>query len=227
MPRLIEIRTYALSQLGKLDNASPYPAETLAWLQDRVPTSMVDMLETLGIGTWGQGKWQTVDGRQYEGILSQALRGDPDFSAEDCTVFAIKGFGDLSCWHRTFGAVNIDVLPNTLSAPTFFEGGPSDPEQAALLAFSTVALLVRDYYDKYGADGAGLFKRLLKEHGPLATGQIFAPRLHPAIGGTMTMENFRPVSAPEAVALLHQMEPLAMMDHRKPNAVKVRTIGQQ
>lgn len=222
-----EIRAYALSQLGKLDNASPYPVESLAWLQGRVPASMVDMLETLGVGAWGKGKWQTVDARQYEGILRQTLRGDPDFSAEDCTVFAIKGFGDLSCWHRTFGAVNIDVLPNTLSAPAFFDGGPPDPEQAALLAFSTVALLIRDYYDKYAADGAGLFARLLKEHGPLPTGQIFAPRLHPAIGGKMTMENFRSVSAPEGVALLHQMEPFAMMDHRKPKAVKLRVIGRQ
>jgi|GEM_PF-1555481 hypothetical protein len=227
MTKLAEIRTYALSKLGKLDKVTPYPADSLAALQGRVPGSMIDMLHTLGLGTWGKGKWQTVEPQSYDGLLQQTLRGDPDFSAGDCTVFAILGFGDLTCWHRRFGIVNIRVLPNTLSAPSFYDNGPEDAEQAALLNFMSIHLTAGDYYDKYAGDGKGLFARLVKAHGPLAPGQIFAPRLHPAIGGAVTVENFRPASAPEATALLHQMEPFVFMDHRKPRAVEVRMIGRQ
>lgn len=227
MANLAEIRTYALSKLGKLDKARPYPADSLAALQGRVPDSMIDMLQTLGLGTWGKGKWQTVEAQSYDGVLQQTLGGDADFSPEDCTAFAIHGFGDLTCWHRRFGIVNIYVLPNTLSAPSFYDDGPENAERAALLNFMSIHLTAGDYYDKYAIDGNGMFDQLVKAHGPLSPGYIFAPKLHPAIGGAMTVENFHPLSAPEATALLHQMEPFVFMDHRKPRAVKVRMIGRQ
>ena len=227
MSRLDEIRCHALSKLGTLDHVTPYPTETLTWLEDRVPNSLIEMLATLGIGTWGKGKWQTVDPQRYDGLLRQTFLGDPDFSADDCAAFAIKGFGDLTCWHRRFGLLNVHVLPNTVSATSFFEGGPADADQAALLSFSTVPITVGEYYDKYAHNGKGLFKQLVAAHGPLAPGQIFAPRLHPAIGGSMSAENFRHASAPEATALLYQMEPFVFMDHRKPRAVEVRKIGRQ
>lgn len=227
MSRLDEIRSYALSQLGRLDHVTQFPTETLTRLEGRVPNSLIEMLATLGIGTWGNGKWQTVDPLRYDGLLRQTFRGDPDFIADDCTAFAIKGFGDLTCWHRRFGLINVNVLPNAVSSTSFFEGGPADADQAALSSFSVVPITMGEYYDKYAPDGKGLFKQLVAAHGPLAPGQIFAPRLHPAIGGSMSAENFRPASALEATALLHQMEPFVFMDHRKPRAVEVRKIGRQ
>ncbi len=222
-----DIRTYALEKLGKLDDATPYSADQLANLKGRVPDSLITMLQTLGCGTWGKGKWQTVAPHSYDGVLQQTLRGDPDFSADDCTAFALLGFGDLTCWHRRYGIVNIRVLPNTLSAPSFHDDAPEDPERAALLHFMSVHLTAGDYSDKYASDGTGMFNQLVKAHGPLAPGHIFAPKLHPALGGALKVENFRPVPAPEATALLHQMEPFVFMDHRKPRAVKVRMVGRQ
>ncbi len=227
MTLLEKDRAYTLSQLGPLASRRDFPAEALHWLRGRVPESMIGLLATLGIGTWGKGKWQTVDPRDYDGLLRQTLLNDPDFAAEDCTAFAIQGFGDLVVWHRVHRRMSFKVLPNRVAAPDFLVPGKLDVERAALGPFASVPSRLGKGYDLYDVDDQPMFARLVASHGPLAPGQIFAPRLHPAIGGPMRVENFRPASAPAATALLHQMEPFILMDHRTPKAVELRAIGRQ
>lgn len=227
MTPVSEIRANALAKLGTLERRVGYPAQTLDWLKDRVPNSVVDILATLGLGTWRKGKWQTVDALRYDGLLRQTLQGDPDFAPEDCTALAIRGFGDLECWHRVHGALVFNVFHNELSASGYFEPSGLDAERAALISFSCTSLVVGDYYDHYDRAYQPLFERLIAAHGPLSPGQIFAPRLHPALGGGMELDNFRPAAAAEAVALIHQMEPYVLIDHSAPRKVKVRHLGPQ
>ncbi len=60
--------------------------------------------------------------------------------------------------------------------------------------------------------GKPLFKHVLKACGPLTYGQIYAPRLHPALGGPIVAEAFRPVSAFEALLIAAQTGPFILHD---------------
>jgi len=57
------------------------------------------LLETFGLGTWGQSKWQSVDPLRLDGLLRQTLHDDPGLAAEDLAAITLWGFGDLFCWH--------------------------------------------------------------------------------------------------------------------------------
>jgi len=214
-----------LRRFGKLDGRSNYPEQTLAALAGRVPDSLITVLAELGLGTWGQGKWQSIDPLVFDGLLRQTLRDDADFAADDCTAIALWGFGDLFCWHRQHGWMGFRVLPNRVQASGFFKPSPLPPDLSCLTGLYVQPGTVQNHYDLYEPDGTGLFQRLVAAHGSLAQGQIFAPRLHPAIGGALAVSNFRPVAAVEAVALIHQMEPFVLTDSSTPNGGTVRRIG--
>lgn len=225
MTRMDDLKTHAIQRLGKLEARNPYPDDSLSWLRGRIPESLINLLETLGLGTWGQGKWQVIDAARFDGLLRQTLREDPDFAPEDCTAIAMKGFGGLWCWHRKHQFFQLDVLPNQLAAPDFWNPEGLDPAADALSPFGSVPLTVGKYHDLYDSKGDGLFAPLVKAHGPLPHGQIFAPRLHPAIGGTVALSNFRPVPAVEALALLHQMEPFMLTRNSAGRRQDIRQIG--
>ena len=48
-----------------------------------------------------------------------------------------------------------------------------------------------------------------------------------ALGGAQTLDTFRPAAAPEAIALMHQAEPLVLVDLTTPAARQVRRVGRQ
>jgi hypothetical protein len=214
-----------LRKFGGLSGRQPYSRQTLAALAGRVPESLIPVLTEMGLGTWGEGKWQSVDPLAFDGLLRQTLRDDPDFAAEDCTALALWGFGDLFCWHRQHRWIAFRVLPNRVQASGLFNPSPLPPDLSCLSGLYVQPGTVQNHYDLYEPDGTGLFKRLVATHGPLAQGQIFAPRLHPAIGGTLALSNFRPVAAAEAVALLHQMEPFALTQSAANGPQTMRKIG--
>lgn len=66
--------------------------------------------------------------------------------------------------------------------------------------------------DTIAADGKPLFKRALKAYGAVRLDQIYASKLHPVLGGQRTLDNFRPASALEALALAAQAGPF-MLEH--------------
>lgn len=70
-----------------------------------------------------------------------------------------------------------------------------------------------------------MFRKLVRQHGALPPDTVFAPRLHPAVGGAQAQDNFRPAAAPEAIALMHKAEPLVLVDLTTPAARPARRIG--
>lgn len=219
-----EYAEFARSQLGTADAVQPFPEQTLAWLDGRVPGSMIRFLASVGLGPWRGGFFQTLDPLRYRGLIEAALRGDPDFDPDRTVAFAMSGFGELMGWNRDHRVVHFGLFPNSFSCPEFFSPSSFDIDLAALTPFATLFDNICDLVD---SKGKPMFARLKKAHGPLPHGHVFAPRLHPALGGEEEVENFRPVPAVEAIALMHQAEPFVLIDTSTPAMRRVRTLGPQ
>lgn len=216
-----------VARIGPLAGRVPHARADLQALAGRIPDALVRLFDRMGVGVWGEGRWQTVEPRRFDGVLRQVFAGDPDFDPADLTLVALRAFGHAWLWHRRLGYLHFSVYPNRVSAPDSHFGKPlTQPDQTALIAFAVMPT-TSARYDEFDSGGRPLFDRLVRLHGPLAPGQIFAPRLHPALGGVLSLETLRPVPAVEALGLIAQAEPVTLIDGRRPRPVVLRPIGWQ
>lgn len=218
---------YAEAQIAPLDGRAPYSPANLRRFDGRIPESLSRLFARIGIGVWGRGRWQTVDPLTYDGLLRLIFAGDPGFDPDDLTLVALGGFGRAWVWHRSLGYLHLSPYPNRVAVAASASGAARPaPEVEVLIPFATVLPSDR-VNDEYDAQGKPLFDSLVRAHGPLPPGQIFAPRLHPALGGRLSVDTMRPVPAVEALALMAQGEPFTLVDGRSMTPVPLRPIGPQ
>ncbi|MDT0683382.1 GAD-like domain-containing protein [Roseicyclus sp. F158] len=214
---------YAIEKFGPVAEHAPMPATTLSRLEGRVPDTLVAWWRRYGQSSILNGEFQVVDPEAYRPLLEALFRGDPDFDASTTHVFAIGATGGLDCWSETWGDLSIGTFPNRLISEKFIHPETQRDDIDLGTVFSMADDSGADPYDDKGRD---LLPKIRKLHGPLEFGQVYAPKLHPALGGPRTAENFRPASALEAISLIHQAEPVILTDASVFPPKDIRVIGQ-
>jgi hypothetical protein len=214
---------YIMSQHGKPLTTAPMPPATMQSMQGRVPGLLSAIWKRFGQCNWFGGGFQIVDPLRYAPLISAAFAGDPDLDAGVTHVFALGPFGQIEAWNETHGSLTLMTLPNQVLCGGLSGRPRYDPEDTMGTILAMADDRAADRED--AATGKKMFSPLKKKHGTLPQDHIFAPVLHPALGGVQTARNFRPAPALEAISLMHQAEPFWLLDTSSPAMAKVRWIG--
>jgi hypothetical protein len=176
-----------------------------------------------GLGIWMDGYFQFCNPDRYRPVVKIILGNDADFRPDVSHCIGFSAFGRLLVWNEGLHVVRIDTLFHHVLASDYFKPTPNISDDIKIgTALSSVDDSVNDPPDDSGKD---MYKRALRAHGPLRFGQIYAPKLHPALGGPLQVDNFRPASALEALALSAQAGPFTLRSALMYQVKDVREIG--
>lgn len=220
---LSEDYAYFLAKFGQ-----PGPAQTpskgfRANLENHLPDDFLDFIEVVGFGIWMDGYFQFCDPQRYAPIVEAVFSGDSEFDPGATHLLGYSAFGTALLWNEQHRAMEIDMLNGVITASSYFSEPKSPPNVSLGIAATNIDL---EAYDAFDADGKPLFKRCLKKFGRLQPGQIYAPKLHPALGGVLELESFRPVSALESMALMSDaVGRFRLIDSRTFPPRDVRPVG--
>lgn len=212
----------ALQAFGEPIDGKKPQAEFIASARDRIPDSLLDFWVAYGWGIWLDGYFQLCDPARYRPILETILEGDPDFSASRSHLIGFSAFGSLLVWNEDHRVMDIDMLYRRITCRAFFKAAATKADTAIAIAIGNVNDAAYDPPDKAGKP---VFKRVRSICGQLDFGEIYRPKLDPALGGVIEAESFQRVSALEAMAIAAQLEPFTLFDSTKPTVPAVRRIG--
>ena len=200
----------AVKKFGPPSGGIVAKPELIASYSGRLPSGLLEFWKEYGIGQWLEGYFQFCDPSRYAPIVESVFEGDTDFEPDRTHVFGMSAFGKLLAWSEDHKVIDINVLTGIVDATDFFDPLPnSDPNTDIGVTISGVD---SDAYDSVDEDGNDLFKRALSKYGRLEFGQLYAPRLHPVLGGALVLDNFRPASALEALAIGAQSTTFQLRD---------------
>ena len=193
---------YMFERHGSPSAGSRLDEGNLKAYDGRLPSVLIDHWREHGLGIWLKGYFQFCDPEKYEGVLRIVLDGDPDLEPEQSYVIGYWSMGRLLVWNEKYRRTMIDLVDHRVECPEL-TGDRKDRSDARMLrsALSFIDLGVHDPGDD---EGNKLFPQLLRKYGPPKFSEIYAPKLHPALGGSMSVENFRPVDAEVAMTLMAQ-----------------------
>jgi hypothetical protein len=172
--------------IGEPSICAPVPEERLVDLAGRFPALLVELWQSDGWCTYGEGLFWTVDPGEVAGVLRE-WQGWP----EGAHAFARDAFGDIFLWVN--GEVHrLDVHHSrmdlvALTIDFFFDMKIFNPE------------FKNEFLD------AKRFKGAHKRLGNLGPGECYAYFPALVMGGTERIENLRKVKFLENLALLAQM----------------------
>lgn len=213
-----------LEEFGAPSDGDHLSEETIAGYKGRVPETYLDFLRAYGTGKWLNGYFQLCNPDKYQSVVNLIFDHDPDFSADKTFPLGFSSFGELICWNTMHRTIKINILYGRVSCAHLFKPKPDIPEDITL--GNAIGYVSDTSYDLPDKDGKPMFKRALKMHGELEFGQIYAPKLHPALGGSITVENLRPANALAAMTIAAQAGPFTLYDTTKPSVPAVRYIGE-
>jgi hypothetical protein len=216
-----------LEEIGKPDIQVPFGAEYLRTLEGRFPRNYLKFLEVVGGGTFKKGYFQICSPEQFHSVIKMIFQGDPYIEINNLHVVGITSFGDILLWEQFRSTVTVRQWQHWVTQFPIRADPASDAEGnrgSRAIAGGIYGLATNS--DQYDENGDELFERCLAAYGPVKPGQIYAPRLAPAFGGTTNLEDFRIVSALEAMAINVQMAPFRLMDFSEWDKPRViRQIG--
>ena len=219
-----DLHFHDLRHEGAPNIHGPMPEASVARFGPLVPEFVRTIRARFGRFSWFDGLFQAIAPARYAGVVRAALAGDPDLDPDRMVPLALGGFGQLEVWHPDFGVVTLMTLPNWVICNPQFQPRKHSPDNiTAGLLFTRADDQNADRED--AVTGGRMFRKLVRQHGALPPDTVFAPRLHPAVGGAQAQDNFRPAAAPEAIALMHKAEPLVLVDLTTPAARPARRIG--
>jgi hypothetical protein len=214
---------YAISKFGMPVSGEKASPQLLNNYRNRVPKALVDFWEFAGFGVWLDGYFQLCDPDRYQPVLDMIFTGDKDLKPERSHLIGFSAFGHLLVWNEDYRVADIDMIYHHVLCSELFKPESKISEEINIgVAISNIDDEANDPPDQ---DGRDMYKRVLKAHGPLKFGQIYAPKLHPALGGPVTVDNFRPASALEALALSAQAGPFTLRSAIMYVVKDVRQIG--
>ena len=223
MNKLSEDFEYALSKFGAPILGERAPPALFDKYQGRLPKSLLEFWEFAGFGVWLEGYFQFCNPDRYRPIVEMVLGNDLQLKAEFSHIIGFSAFGRALVWNENYRVADIDMLYHNVLCSELFKPNPKISDEINIgVAISSVDDEANDPPDESGRD---MYKRVFKAHGPLKFGQIYAPKLHPALGGPVTVDNFRPASALEALALSAQAGPFTLRNATSFPVRDVRQLG--
>lgn len=213
----------ALKDFGEPQGGAPLPASTLESYRGRIPESFLDFIGDRPLGKWLRGYFQFCNPDEYQSVLTMVLGGDKQLNPARTHVLGFSALGNIVAWNEDYKTVEINMLYGRVTCPELFSPEP-DTEDKITLGI-VIGSVDAESYDNPDENGKPMFKRLLVTHGELEIGQIYAPKLHPALGGPITVDNFRPAGALAAMTIAAQATPFTLYDTTKPSVPAVREVG--
>ncbi|MBB2682456.1 hypothetical protein N2597_27550 (plasmid) [Rhizobium sophoriradicis] len=213
----------ALKDFGEPLGGSRLASATLEAYRGRIPDSFLDFMRLYSAGKWLRGYFQFCNPEEYKSVLSLVLGGDQDLKPERTHVLGFSAFGELVAWNEDYKVVEINMLYGRVSCPELFSPEP-DMDSNITLGI-VIGSVNAESYDNPDENGKPMFKRLLLAHGELEVGQIYAPKLHPALGGPIIVDNLRPASALPAMTIAAQATPFTLYNTTIPNVPAIREVG--
>ncbi len=223
LTKLSEDFEYALDRFeGLKGGPAPGDIDTNRY-RGKIPQSLLDFWGLHGLGTWLEGYFQFCDPDKYQPVIKEIFGNDSEFIADRCHLVGFSAFGNMLVWNEDFQVTDVDVIRHSVSALRYIKPDPSiDPDIAIGVSVSSVD---DSAYDAVDEDGNDLFKPLLKALGPTGFGRIYAPKLYPAMGGSITFENFHLANALEALIINARSAPFILKDVTDFNQKIIREIG--
>ncbi len=155
--------------------------------------------------------------------MQKVFEGDADIKPERSHVVGFSAFGRLLVWNQDYGVTEVDLVYGRVLCDDLIEPDP-DPDGYISLGVA-LANIDAGSFDLFDDEGHPLFNRVLKAYSELEFGQIYALKLHPALGGPVTVENFRPADAVTALTIAAQAALFTLYDSTQPHVPAVRMIG--
>jgi hypothetical protein len=216
-----------LEVIGKPNVSIRFEQSYLRSLEGRFPKNYLTFLDVIGAGTFKDGYFQICKPDQYRSIVKMIFEHDPVIDFKITHVIGISAFGDMLLWEENRSEITVEQWRHWVTQtpiridPAADAAGNKGSRQITVAIY--LGLTNSEQYDENGDE---LFERCLAAYGPVKPGQIYAPRLAPAFGGTTNLEDFRIVSALEAMAINVQMAPFHLMDFSEFDKPRViRQIG--
>lgn len=223
MDYLSEDLEYFVEKFGTPLRSAPIAAAELEGLSGRLPDGYIAFLRMHGASVWHGGYFQLLGPSRFDPLVELVFARDRDIRPDETTAVACSAVGDLILWNTRHRAIKASFVWNTVRAQELLK---PEPDIDPAISFGTMlSALNSDAYGGVDERGELMFPQLVQDYGPPGRGQIYAPRLHPALGGSLTIENFRPASAFEALAIAAQAAPFNLVDTRSFPPKIVRPVG--
>lgn len=176
-------------KLGPLVGAEALPESKVASYRGHIPGTFIDFIKPQGFGMWLNGYWQFCDPKNYAPLASLIFGHDAEFKASETHILGFSAFGSLLAWNEKYQVVRVFIFNHSVSSIAYFNPTKNYHSDATLaIAIDQADHGVNDPGDD---DGNPLFKRCLKALGPIELGQMYAPILPPAAGGSWTIDNIQ------------------------------------
>jgi len=174
-----------------------------------------------------KGYFQFCHPEMYKPIIEMILEGDKDFDPEKTHAIGFSAFGRILAWNEQYHGMKIGPVDLRIGCGDYFKPQPGPVTEKMVeftfgFALNSADSGANNLRDK---DGKPMFKRVFKAHGELDFGQIYAPKLHPALGGPFMVDNFRPADAFVAMSIAAQTGPFTLYNTTIPSVPAVRYIG--
>ncbi len=218
---------YLLSKFGKPADPVFLTDEEIASCRGRLPESLLEFWQQVGLGTWGNGLFQFCRPADYSSIVEAVFRGDPEIDASDCSVIGYEAFCQLHIWHRTLGSMKVDLLFAEVDADFTVDAKQREiqkklgPEKLVGISLNGVI----QYGDIKDEDGNLMFERAVRALGAPQRDECFGFVPAIGLGGARRLEYLRRIRAPEHFAILAGLNRFRLVTLKDLEMVIVRMIG--
>jgi hypothetical protein len=211
-----------VSQIGEVAASIPADNEETSFAKLLVSESYHDFLVHYGYTILKNSSFQIVNPLKFKTITSQIFRNDDQFLAHKMCVIGMSAFGDLLIFQKDFGLIDVVFAQHWISSNEFPSAVGDEIDNRIRTAIFTGV----EEPDNYDETGEPLLERCRTRLGDLKSGQIYAPILPPAAGGSLDIENYRIAAATTAISLNAQWAPFMLIDFSNQAGPKmIRTIG--
>ncbi len=223
MPELFITYQNALKRFGSPKNPETMGDADIARYKNRIPETYLEFIRYAGLGIWNEGYFQFCNPEKYKSVIALALGDDKQLKPDRTHAVGFSAFGKILAWNEDYKTTEINTLLNRVTCRGLFKEIPA--ERSDINLGIAVEGIDAESFDAPDENGKLMFSRLLKSSGRLQFGQIYSPKLHPLLGGQLTVENMRPVDALSAMTIAAQAGPFTLYDTTKPSTPAVRTVG--
>ena len=223
MATLSEYLEYFLERFGRPVGGGPLDEAVRTAYRGKVPDSLIDFWEEVGIGLVLDGYFQLCDPRRYVPVVERLFGADPQLDAARLHLLGFSAMGSLLLWHEVHRAVRVRLPTGEAAADEMMVG--EEGVSAEISMGTALTMVDAGVYDLSDPFGKPLFKRARKVLGPLKLGQVYGLKLALALGGERKLENLAVYGALEHFSILADLAPLRLMDYSTPQPRFVREIG--